>query len=192
MLNPNPLICRPSPDQTKLCPAQGQTVICDECSSGYLVNETHLKSTGVTQCYVPPFGLNPKRNETTSLKSQLADLLQDKTVYVGQQIIPNFPAALSSESKRTVFAGYSETGLGYANITYELDFKGEDAVDITCGEIKIGDTLADGTKNEWSITHNDGEVFRSRESNLKFAVTKDGSVFSFDGKLLFFYCDSAL
>ena len=188
MLNPNPLICRlSSPDQTKLCPAQRQMVICDECSSGYLVNETHLKLTGLTKCYVPPFGLNPKRNETTSLKSQLADLLQDKTVYVGQPI-PSVPAALSSESKRTVFAGYSENGLGYANITYELEFKGEDAVDITCGEIKIGDTLADGTKNEWSITGTDyGEVFRSRESNLKFAVTKNGSVFTFDGKLLFFY-----
>merc|ERR1719345_58604 len=142
-------------------------MICDDCSSGYLVNESHWTLTGVTECYFPPFGLNPKRTETTSLKLQLADLLKDKKVYVGQPI-PSGPAALSSESKRTVFAGYSESGLGYANITYELDFKGEDAVDITCGETKIGDTLADGTKNEWSTTVTSttyGEVFLSRESN---------------------------
>ena len=179
ILSPNPLICRPSPGQTKLCPAQGQTVIWDDCGSGYLVNETHFELTGVTKCYFPPFGLNPKRNETTKLKSQLADLLQDKTVYVGQPF-PSVPAALSSDSKGDVFAGYSEKGLGYANITFELDFKGEDPIDITCGETKIGDTLADGTENKWQDPNG---YFQSRESNLKFTVTQKHSVFTFNGKI---------
>jgi hypothetical protein len=182
MLNPNPLMCRlSSPNQTKLCPAQGQTVICDGCGSGSLVNETHFELTGVTKCYFPSFGLNLKRNETTKLKSQLADLLQDKTVYLGQPI-SSVPAALSSDSKGDVFAGYSEKGLGYANITFELDFKGEDPIDITCGETRIGDTLTDGTENQWD----DDGWFLSRESNLKFTVTQDDSVFTFNGNICHF------
>ena len=160
-------------------------MICDGCGSGSLVNETHFELTGVTKCYFPPFGLNPKRNETTKLKSQLADLLQDKTVYVGQPI-SSVPAALFSDSKGDVFAGYSEKGLGYANITFELDFKGEDPIDITCGETIIGDTLTDGTENEWEILVIGYPVFTSRESNLKFTVTQQDSVFTFNGKIYHF------
>ena len=161
-------------------------MICDDCGSGYLINKTHLKLTRVTKCYFPQFGLNPNRTETSELKSQLANLLQEKIVYVGQPIL-SVPAALSSDSKGDVFAGYSEKGLGYANITFELDFKGEDPIDITCGETKIGDTLADGTENEWDYPINkDNSAFTSRESNLKFTVTQKDSVFTFNGKIYHF------
>ena len=156
-------------------------MIWDDCGSGYLINETHLKLTGVTKCYFPPFGLNPNRAETSKLKSQLADLLQDKTVYVGQPF-PSAPAALFSDSKGDVFSGYSEKGLGYANITFELNFKGEDPIDITCDETRIGDTLANGTKNEWGFQY----FYESHESNLKFAVTQNDSVFTFNSKIYYF------
>jgi hypothetical protein len=85
-----------------------------------------------------------------------------------------------------VFAGYSEKGLGYANITFELDFKGEDPIDITCGETKIGDTLADGTENEWNIYKSRHTYVTSRESNLKFTVTQNDSVFTFNGNIYHF------
>ena len=184
-LNSNPIVCRPAPGATKICPAEpNQTIICDACGSGYLVNQTHRDLTGVTRCYRPPFGLNRQHSATPNLQSSLDSLLNHQTMYV-DRVVPAIPKVLYTTPKGQMFAGYSTADLGNEGISFELDFKGAvDTIDITCGDTKIGDTLAEGTEDLWRWdTAFYGTMFESREAHLKFTVTKNNSIFTFNGKL---------
>eukprot|EP00040_Diaphanoeca_grandis_P029878 m.175813 g.175813 ORF g.175813 m.175813 type:complete len:1446 (+) comp31832_c1_seq1:205-4542(+) len=178
VLNPNPLACvMTSADVTEVCPAEDDaSVNCSTCGFGYLVDEAHLAKTSIVRCLPQTFGLNPMYKD---LQTELRALLDEKTIYRGLPL-KQVPAQLYTKLKKELFVGYSASGLGSHAISYELDFRGIDVVDITCDEVFVGDTLADGTTNQWQL----GSEFVSREGFLRFNVTKEASVFTFDG------CDS--
>jgi hypothetical protein len=94
-------------------------------------------------------------------------------LYVGA---PHSFNSVDFAPKEEVFAGFT---LSAELIMFRLDFfKSKPGVDIGCGDIIIGDTLANGTR-DWTRFNVDN--YWSRERHLRFDVTIQDSVFVFDG-----------
>ena len=102
-------------------------------------------------------------------------MIGEGALYVGA---PQSFKSVDFAPKQETFAGFT---LSAELITFRLDFKGKPGVDIGCGDIVIGDTLANGTQDLVHILALN--LYRSRETHLRFDVTIPKSVFVFDGEL---------